>query len=93
MTFLVEQFLNRFFYLIPSSYVSKSKTKQHRSPSGISIPKTENYSGPFLLSSFPKALYEKNIEVAYYESGHMMYLHLPSLEKLKKDVKAFIERN
>lgn len=30
-----------------------------------------------------------NVDVAYYESGHMMYIHPPSLEKLKDDVSRF----
>jgi carboxypeptidase C (cathepsin A) len=32
-----------------------------------------------------------NIRVAEYESGHMMYIHKPSLEKLKKDVDSFVD--
>jgi carboxypeptidase C (cathepsin A) len=31
-----------------------------------------------------------NISMAYYEAGHMMYIHMPSLEQLKKDLAAFI---
>ena len=31
-----------------------------------------------------------NIAMAYYEAGHMMYLHRPSLEKLKKDLAEFL---
>jgi carboxypeptidase C (cathepsin A) len=34
----------------------------------------------------------KNIAVEYYEAGHMMYLHGPSLHKLKRDGVALIER-
>jgi carboxypeptidase C (cathepsin A) len=34
----------------------------------------------------------KNLAVEYYEAGHMMYLHAPSLHKLKRDGAAFIER-
>ena len=34
---------------------------------------------------------KKNIIMKYYEAGHMMYTHKPSLEKLKKDVDAFID--
>ncbi len=34
----------------------------------------------------------KNIAVEYYEAGHMMYLHGPSLHKLKRDGMALIER-
>ena len=33
-----------------------------------------------------------NIEFAYYEAGHMMYVHAPSREKLAADVKGFIAR-
>lgn len=31
-----------------------------------------------------------NLRMAYYEAGHMMYIHLPSLEKMKADLTAFI---
>jgi carboxypeptidase C (cathepsin A) len=34
----------------------------------------------------------KNIAVEYYEAGHMMYLHGPSLHKLKRDGVGLIER-
>ncbi len=30
-----------------------------------------------------------NIELAYYEAGHMMYIHRPSREALKRDLAAF----
>jgi len=33
-----------------------------------------------------------NISMEYYEAGHMMYIHLPSLEKLKQDLAAFIHK-
>ena len=29
--------------------------------------------------------------MGYYEAGHMMYVHEPSLAKLKADLKGFIE--
>ena len=32
-----------------------------------------------------------NIRMYYYEAGHMMYIHLPSLEQLKKDMAEFIQ--
>ncbi len=28
--------------------------------------------------------------MAYYEAGHMMYIHLPSLVQLKADLAAFV---
>jgi carboxypeptidase C (cathepsin A) len=31
-----------------------------------------------------------NVSMEYYEAGHMMYLHIPSLKKLKKDLDSFI---
>jgi carboxypeptidase C (cathepsin A) len=33
----------------------------------------------------------KNVSMAYYEAGHMMYVHLPSLAMLKKDMARFVE--
>jgi carboxypeptidase C (cathepsin A) len=33
-----------------------------------------------------------DISMAYYEAGHMMYIHLPSLARLKQDLAAFIHK-
>ena len=33
-----------------------------------------------------------NIILAYYDAGHQMYTHLPSLKKLKTDASAFVKR-
>ncbi len=33
----------------------------------------------------------KNISMSYYEAGHMMYVHMPSLKALKKDMSKFIK--
>jgi len=33
----------------------------------------------------------KNISMGYYEAGHMMYVHMPSLKTLKKDLSKFIK--
>jgi carboxypeptidase C (cathepsin A) len=33
-----------------------------------------------------------HVEMKYYDAGHMMYVHEPSLKKFKEDVGAFIER-
>lgn len=35
---------------------------------------------------------QKNIDQHFYEGGHMMYVHEPSMEKLRKDIEAFYER-
>jgi carboxypeptidase C (cathepsin A) len=32
------------------------------------------------------------IEMKYYQAGHMMYIHEPSLKKFKQDVAAFIDQ-
>ncbi|HKZ68559.1 MAG TPA: hypothetical protein VJ020_00665, partial [Anaerolineales bacterium] len=34
---------------------------------------------------------QKNFSMAYYEAGHMMYIHLPSLAKQKEDLAGFIQ--
>ncbi len=34
---------------------------------------------------------QKNIRMSYYEAGHMMYIHLPALEAMKKDLAAFLK--
>ncbi|MEW5829627.1 MAG: peptidase S10, partial [Chloroflexota bacterium] len=31
-----------------------------------------------------------NVSMGYYEAGHMMYIHMPSLEALKTDLAEFI---
>jgi carboxypeptidase C (cathepsin A) len=32
-----------------------------------------------------------HVTLTYYEAGHMMYVHMPSLAQLKKDVAGFIQ--
>ena len=32
-----------------------------------------------------------NVRIEYYEAGHMMYVHPPSIAKMKRDLSAFIE--
>jgi carboxypeptidase C (cathepsin A) len=33
---------------------------------------------------------QSNISMSYYEAGHMMYIHMPSLERLKEALKKFV---
>jgi carboxypeptidase C (cathepsin A) len=33
----------------------------------------------------------ENISSHYYEAGHMMYAHLPSLQQMKVDMDAFFD--
>ncbi len=33
---------------------------------------------------------QRNISMGYYEAGHMMYIHLPSLAQLKQDLASFV---
>ena len=34
---------------------------------------------------------QSNISMGYYEAGHMMYIHMPSLEKMKDELANFIQ--
>ncbi|MGA9294906.1 MAG: hypothetical protein WCE54_10745 [Ignavibacteriaceae bacterium] len=34
---------------------------------------------------------ESNVEIKYYQAGHMMYIHKPSLEKMKQDLNRFYD--
>lgn len=34
----------------------------------------------------------RNVEMQYYNAGHMMYMHIPSLEKLAGDIRDFMAR-
>jgi carboxypeptidase C (cathepsin A) len=49
---------------------------------------------PFFASEIAVAgngISPERVTLAYYEAGHMMYTHRPSLEKLATDVRAFIK--
>jgi carboxypeptidase C (cathepsin A) len=35
----------------------------------------------------------KNVTMEYYDAGHMMYIHIPSLKQMKKDLADFINRS
>jgi carboxypeptidase C (cathepsin A) len=55
---------------------------------------TPFYEGIYEMShlAIPPAL-QSNIEFAYYESGHMVYVNEPSLKALHENVSAFIKKN
>lgn len=36
--------------------------------------------------------FKDRVKMGYYEAGHMMYIHKPSIIKLKKDLSAFIQK-
>ena len=35
---------------------------------------------------------EENVEMAYYDAGHMMYTHKKSLSRLSADLRKFVKR-
>ena len=35
----------------------------------------------------------KNVTMEYYDAGHMMYIHMPSLKQMKKDLAKFIKES
>jgi carboxypeptidase C (cathepsin A) len=43
----------------------------------------------FAHLQLPRAL-QTNISMAYYEAGHMMYVHMPSLAAMKRDLARFL---
>lgn len=53
---------------------------------------TPFFEGRFELAHLPiPASLEQNIEYRYYESGHMVYVNVPTLKRLHDDVSAFIQ--
>jgi carboxypeptidase C (cathepsin A) len=43
----------------------------------------------FAHMGFEPGIHDR-VRMTYYESGHMMYIHLPSLRQLKRDIAAFV---
>jgi carboxypeptidase C (cathepsin A) len=39
------------------------------------------------------AAVRSNVSIAYYDAGHMMYVHPPSMQKFKVDLAAFVDAN
>jgi len=54
---------------------------------------TPFYEGWFEMHHLPiPPSLQGNIEYRYYESGHMIYVHVPALKQLRDNVAAFIQR-
>ncbi len=52
---------------------------------------TPHFAGDYTLSHLGlRPHLEKNIKVSYFESGHMMYIHQPSLARMAAELKAFV---
>ncbi len=53
---------------------------------------TPFFAAQYELEQLPmQASLQRNIEVHYYESGHMVYAHEPSLKAIHDNVAAFVE--
>jgi carboxypeptidase C (cathepsin A) len=53
---------------------------------------TPFYEGIYEMDHLPMpSKLQKNIEIKHYQSGHMVYAHLPSLKELHDNVAAFIQ--
>jgi carboxypeptidase C (cathepsin A) len=52
---------------------------------------TPHFAGDYTLSHLGlRPHMQKNIKVSYFESGHMMYIHRPSLARMADELKAFV---
>jgi len=77
--------------------VSRDLSRALRRNNGLRVMVAAGYydfATPFFDAEYTFARHgflPERIIMHYYEAGHMMYLHRPSLEKLLADVRAFIE--
>ena len=54
-----------------------------------------DFATPFFDAEYTFArhgILSERVTLSYFEAGHMMYLHRPSLDKLMADVRAFLRR-
>jgi carboxypeptidase C (cathepsin A) len=52
---------------------------------------TPHAAGDYTLSHLGlREPLRKNISVSYFEAGHMMYIHQPSLERMAGELRAFV---
>lgn len=80
-------------YLSVAPYVNKA-LRQNRHLHVFVAQGYYDFATPFLAAEFslnrPGMVLDR-IHFAYYESGHMMYVHHPSLDKLLADTRAFLQ--
>ena len=52
---------------------------------------TPHAAGDYTLSHLGlREAAQKNIQVSYFEAGHMMYIHRPSLVRMARELRAFV---
>jgi carboxypeptidase C (cathepsin A) len=54
-----------------------------------------DFATPFFDAEYTfsaRGFQRERLTFTYYEAGHMMYLHRPSLDRLMADVRAFLRR-
>ena len=52
---------------------------------------TPHAAGDFTVSHLGlRESLRKNVRISYFEAGHMMYIHQPSLVRMAKEIKAFV---
>ncbi|HNP36563.1 MAG TPA: hypothetical protein PKK10_11995 [Woeseiaceae bacterium] len=91
---------NGFKLPFPNTTVDLAYTmKQNPSMRVLVLQGYYDLATPFLATEYyldhmylPEAL-KQNIELEYYEAGHMMYVHPPSMSKFRADLARFVSPN
>lgn len=79
-------------YLNVAPYIERAM-RQNRDLRVLSANGYYDLATPFFgteLTLAQPAFDRSRLTITYYEAGHMMYIHQPSIEKLAQDVRAFI---
>jgi carboxypeptidase C (cathepsin A) len=93
MTWGWSDFSNRYASVAETLRKSMSMNRQMKVlvASGYFDFATPHFAADYSLDHLGLAAeLRKNISVAYYEAGHMMYVHRPSLEKLAGELRKFV---
>jgi carboxypeptidase C (cathepsin A) len=53
---------------------------------------TPFFATQYTFDHFGDRALAERVTMAHYEAGHMMYIHKPSLKKLKEDIAKFMEK-